>query len=77
MRASRRRGCVVERLLGRHGLRQVVPGERRRTTIPDGQAQRPRDLVDRDFTADLPSQSALGGRLHLLMSRPGVVSSRS
>jgi putative transposase len=48
--------CTVERLMRRHELRGVVRGKRRRTTIPDGQAERPRDLVDRDFTASEPNQ---------------------
>jgi putative transposase len=48
--------CTVERLMKRHGLRGVVRGKRRRTTIPDTQAERPRDLVDRDFTASVPNQ---------------------
>jgi putative transposase len=48
--------CTVERLMAKHGLRGVVRGKRRRTTIPDGQAERPADLVDRDFTADAPNR---------------------
>lgn len=48
--------CTVERLMRAHGLQGVVRGKRRRTTIPDGQAERPRDLVDRDFTASAPNQ---------------------
>jgi putative transposase len=48
--------CTVERLMKRHGLQGVVRGKRRRTTIPDTQAERPRDLVDRDFTASIPNQ---------------------
>jgi transposase InsO family protein len=34
----------------------VVRGQKRRTTIPDGQAERARDLVDRDFTASAPNR---------------------
>jgi putative transposase len=48
--------CTVERLMRRHGLQGVVRGKRRRTTIPYGQAERPRDLVDRDFTASAPNE---------------------
>lgn len=40
----------------REGLVGVVRGKRRRTTIPDEQAQRPVDLVERDFTASAPNQ---------------------
>jgi putative transposase len=48
--------CTVERLMRRHGLQGVVRGKQRRTTIPDGQAERPRDLVDRDFSASAPNE---------------------
>jgi putative transposase len=47
--------CTVERLMRKHNLQGVVRGRKRRTTIPDGRAERPRDLVDRDFTADQPN----------------------
>jgi putative transposase len=48
--------CTVERLMRRDGLEGVVRGRRRRTTIPDGHAERPVDLVDRDFTAAAPNR---------------------
>jgi putative transposase len=49
--------CTVERLMRREGLVGVVRGGgRRRTTIPGDQAQRPPDLVDRDFTAEAPDR---------------------
>jgi putative transposase len=48
--------CTVERLMRGEGLQGVVRGKRRRTTIPDRHAQRPADLVDRDFTAAEPNQ---------------------
>jgi putative transposase len=48
--------CAVERLMRRHGLQGVVRGKRRRTTFPDRQAERPRDLVDRDFSASEPNR---------------------
>ena len=38
------------------GLRGVVRGRRVRTTLPDTLAERPRDLVQRDFTATRPNQ---------------------
>lgn len=47
--------CTVERLMRREGLQGVVRGKRRRTTIPGDQADRPVDLVDRNFTAPAPN----------------------
>lgn len=38
------------------GLEGVRRGKRRRTTIPSDQAARPRDLVDRDFSASEPNR---------------------
>jgi putative transposase len=48
--------CTVERLMRREGLEGVRRARKRRTTIPGDQAQRPRDLVDRDFTAEAPNR---------------------
>jgi putative transposase len=48
--------CTIERLMRRHGLVGVVRGKRRRTTIADERAERPTDLVDRDFTATAPNR---------------------
>jgi len=48
--------CAVERLMGEMGLRGVVRGRKCETTIPDDLAERPRDLVKRNFTADRPNQ---------------------
>jgi putative transposase len=48
--------CTVERLMRQAGLEGVRRARKRRTTIPDDQAQRPRDLVDRDFSADRPNR---------------------
>jgi putative transposase len=48
--------CTVERLMARDGLQGAVRGKKRRTTIPDGQADRARDLVDRDFSAPAPNR---------------------
>jgi transposase InsO family protein len=48
--------CTVERLMGAMGLRGVVRGRKRKTTIPDDLAERPRDLVKRRFAADRPNQ---------------------
>ena len=38
------------------GLKGVVRGEKKRTTIPDDSAARPADLVDRIFEADRPNR---------------------
>jgi transposase InsO family protein len=38
------------------GLQGVVRGRKPRTTVPDDLADRPADLVDRNFTADQPNQ---------------------
>ena len=49
--------CQVERLMRSEGLRGVVRGRRSpRTTFPDGQAERARDLVDRKFAAQAPNR---------------------
>ncbi len=48
--------CTVERLMRDLGIRGVVRGRKVRTTIPDEVADRPTDLVERDFTADRPNQ---------------------
>jgi transposase InsO family protein len=49
--------CTVERLMTQMGLQGVVRGRAfQRTTIVDEDAQRPADLVRRDFTADRPNR---------------------
>ncbi len=48
--------CTVERLMRREGVWGVVRGRKPRTTIPDELADRPMDLVDRDFTATGPNK---------------------
>jgi putative transposase len=48
--------CTVARLMRSLGLRGVVRGRRVRTTRPDLVAERPRDLVQRNFTATRPNQ---------------------
>ena len=48
--------CTVARLMGALGLRGVVRGRRVRTTIPEALAERPRDLVQRQFHATRPNQ---------------------
>ena len=48
--------CTVARLMREMGLRGAVRGQRVRTTMPADQAERPLDLVERDFTAERPNQ---------------------
>jgi putative transposase len=48
--------CTVERLMRKDALEGVRRAGKRRTTIPDDRGQRPRDLVDRDFTAEAPNR---------------------
>lgn len=48
--------CTVARLMHASGLRGVVRGRRVRTTVPDLLADRPCDLVQRQFTATRPNQ---------------------
>jgi putative transposase len=48
--------CTVVRLMGELGLRGVVRGRRVRTTIPEALAERPRDLVQRQFRATRPNE---------------------
>lgn len=49
--------CTVERLMAKEGLQGAVRGKKRRTTIPEDQAaQRPADLLQRDFTAGAPNR---------------------
>jgi transposase InsO family protein len=48
--------CTVARLMDEMGLEGVVRGVRLRTTFPADAADRPRDLVERNFTAERPNQ---------------------
>jgi putative transposase len=48
--------CTVARLMRAQGQRGVVRGRRVRTTIPEPLAERPRDLVQRNFRATRPNQ---------------------
>jgi putative transposase len=49
--------CTVARLMREMGLRGAVRGRAwKTTTIADGDAQRPADLVQRNFTATRPNQ---------------------
>jgi transposase InsO family protein len=48
--------CTVERLMQRLGLEGATRGRKCRTTIPDTAAERPADLVQRQFVAEHPNQ---------------------
>ena len=48
--------CTVERLMRLAGLRGVVRGRRVRTTVSDAAADRPQDLVQRQFAATRPNE---------------------
>jgi putative transposase len=48
--------CTVQRLMRELGLQGVRRGRFKRTTIPNEQAARPADLVNRDFSASRPNQ---------------------
>lgn len=48
--------CTVERLMAANGWRGVTRRAKVRTTVPDPDASRPPDLVDRDFTVEAPNR---------------------
>ena len=48
--------CTVERLMRDLGISGVTRGKKFKTTIPDDAADRPFDLVNRQFVADQPNQ---------------------
>jgi putative transposase len=48
--------CTIERLMRELSLRGAVRGKPKRTTVSDDTAARPRDLVDRNFTASAPNR---------------------
>ena len=48
--------CTVARLMRDLGLRGVIRGKPKFTTIPGEEADRPRDLVDRRFSAGAPNR---------------------
>ena len=58
--------CRVQRLMRAHGIRGAKRrGKPWRTTKPDLNAQRPRDLVKRDFTASAPNRLWVGDFTYL------------
>jgi putative transposase len=48
--------CTVARLMRKLDLRGVIRGKTWKTTKPDASAQRPADLVDRQFTVTAPNR---------------------
>ncbi len=48
--------CTVRRLMRAQGLSGLVRAKAPRTTRPAAETDRPRDLVDRDFTAPAPNR---------------------
>jgi putative transposase len=65
--------CQVQRLMRQHGIQGAKRrGKPWRTTIPDPNAQRRPDLVQRDFTADEPNRLWVGD-LSYLRCWEGVV----
>ena len=48
--------CTVERLMRELGLKGVVRGKTRKTTVSDDRVERPADRVDRNFTASAPNR---------------------
>jgi putative transposase len=48
--------CTVERLMTQLGISGVTRGTAPRTTVGDPAAERPADLVDRNFAARRPNQ---------------------
>jgi len=58
--------CQVQRLMRTHGIQGAKRrGKPWRTTKPDPNAQRPRDLVKRDFTASAPNRLWVGDFTYL------------
>ena len=48
--------CTIERLMRELNIKGVRRGRAIKTTIPDEHANRPQDLVNREFKADHPNQ---------------------
>ena len=48
--------CTVERLMRKMGLEGAVRGWKVKTTVPDVSADRPADLVNRNFKANRPNE---------------------
>ena len=63
--------CTVERLMRAQGLRGAVRGKVR-TTIPDEQADRPGDVVQRQFCAERPNELWVADLIYV-RTRAGMV----
>jgi len=48
--------CTVKRLMRELGLQGAVRGKPKRTTVIDDADERPRDLIDRQFSSEAPNQ---------------------
>jgi len=48
--------CIVERLMRDMGIKGAVRGKVKRATVADEAAERPRDLVERDFKPPAPNR---------------------
>ena len=48
--------CTVERIMRKEGIKGVIRGKPHFTTYPDEAADRPADLVEREFTASRPNE---------------------
>ena len=48
--------CTIERLMRQLGVKGAVRGKRRTTTPADAAIERPRDLVERAFSAPAPNR---------------------
>ncbi|MEY9988335.1 transposase InsO family protein [Streptomyces sp. V4I8] len=57
--------CTVERLMRELGIAGAVRGKRVITTIPDPNAERAPDLVDRDFVARAPNRCWVADFTHV------------
>ena len=64
--------CTVERLMRQLGLEETRRGATVRTTTPDPDADRPADLVNRDFTVPAPNRLWLAD-LTYVRTRSGPV----
>jgi transposase InsO family protein len=63
--------CTVERLMRGHGWRGATRARTVRTTVADPGAQRPADLVDRDFGAEAPDMLAVADFTYVPMAGGG------